>query len=400
MIFLFSVLASCGKSSEDSPKNGEPAESSQSTHEYPSELSGEELTYGDFVKYSGRYYISDDEVWFGLSASGFEVEFEGTSLTAIFKGQWLNEVVGQGTQVPFIGVFVDGETDPRNAEKIEIYMKEETEYALVSGLPYGKHNVKVYKLTETSCNKLGLKSLKTNGKFADAPQKNKPLIEFYGDSVTCGYGVDFVDQTAFSTDSENATKTFAYLTARMLGADFSFVSASGWGMNHGLGDDSDIPEWFDKADIRSDCAWDNKVNMPDIVVINLGANDNQYIIGNVSGPVSTEESKNRMDAYLSAYKSFIERILKTYGRNIPVFCCYGTMGEANIYTPLENLIYDEFQDKGCPNVYPVKLSDGAVNGDKALHGHPNLKTHADSADILVKAITENTNYVMRTENIR
>lgn len=38
--------------------------------------------------------------------------------------------------------------------------------------------------------------------------------------MTCGYGIDFTDQTAFSTDTENAILTYAYLSARMLGADF------------------------------------------------------------------------------------------------------------------------------------------------------------------------------------
>lgn len=255
------------------------------------------------------------------------------------------------------------------------------------------------KLTETSCNKLALTKLTTDGKFAAAPEKAAISIEFYGDSVTCGYGVDFDAQTTFSTDSENATKTYAYLTAVSFGADFSLISASGWGMKRGLGEDSAVPDWFDKADIRSDKPWDNAAHKPDIVVINLGANDNQYILGNVGGGVDETGSQSRMNDYLSAYKAFILKILSVYGRSTPVFCCYGTMGESNIYIPLENMLYDDFQDSGYPSVYPVKLSDGSLNGEKALHGHPNYKTHSDSAEILVKAITENTKFKITGENV-
>lgn len=376
-----------------------PQKESSVEREYPSEIIGSELYEGDLVKFCGRYYSEDETVWFGLSGAGFEVNFEGTSLTADFGGTWQNEVVGQGTQVPYIGVFVGGETDPEKAEKIEIYLKEETPYTLVENLPYGKHSVRVLKLTETSCNKLALTKLSTDGKFCSAPKKAEISIEFYGDSVTCGYGVDFDTQVSFSTDSENATKTYAYLTATRLNADFSLISASGWGMKRGLGDDSAIPDWFDKADIRCDKPWDNSADKPDMVVINLGANDNQYILGNVGGSVDEAGSKARLDDYLAAYKAFILKLLSVYGRTTPVFCCYGTMGEANIYTPLENMLYDDFQDRGYPNVYPVKLSDGSLNGEKALHGHPNYKTHSDSAEILIKAITENTKFKTTGDNV-
>lgn len=372
------IAVSCSNKTEESKGN----------REYPSEIAGEELFDEDLVKYCGRYYEEDRAAWFGLSSSGFEVSFTGTELTADFKGEWQNEVVGQGVQTPFIGVFIDGETDPEKAEKLEIYMKEDTSYTIVDKLPYGKHSVKVLKLTETSCNKLALTKLSTDGKFAAAPEKAKTLIEFYGDSVTCGYGVDFVDQVNFSTASENSAKTYAYLTAAALKADCSFISASGWGMKRGLGENSAIPDWFETADIRSDKKWNNVGHKPDIVVINLGANDNQYILGNVGGYVDEAQQQSRMNDYLSAYKAFINKILSTYGKTTPVFCCYGTMGEANIYVPLENMLYDDFQDRGYPNVYPVKLSDGSLNGEKALHGHPNYKTHCDSAEILVKAIKE------------
>ena len=370
--------------------------------EYYGELRAEQLFGGDYVKWQGRHYYDEQDraVWFNLSASGFEVEFEGTQLKAEFMGEWQNEVVGQGVQYPYVGILVDDETDPRLAVREEIYRKESTEYILAQGLPRGRHTVKVYKLSETSSNKLALVSLKTDGTILDAPAAAPLSMEFYGDSVTCGYGIDFTDQTAFSTDTENAILTYAYLTARMLGADFSMISASGWGMAHGLGDDSAIPDWFGYADIRSQVVWDNASNVPDIVVINLGANDNQYIIGNVSGPVSDQERAERMENYLEAYRAFIRLLLQTYGRETPIFCCYGTMGEANIYTPLENMIYDDFQDSGYPNVYPVKLSDGYGNGTPALHGHPNVQSNIDSADILVKNITDYTDFAVQRENIK
>ena len=380
-------LAACG--AHDAPR------------EYYAELSGEQLVQGGYVKWQGRHYFDEERnaVWFNFSAAGFEVEFEGTQLKAEFLGEWQNQVVGQGVQNPYVAIFIDGETDPRNAAIEEIYNKDRTEYVLAEKLPAGRHTVRVYKRSETSSNKLALASLKTDGKILDAPAAAPLSIEFYGDSVTCGYGIDFTNQTAFSTDTENALLTYAYLSAHVLGADFSLISVSGWGMAHGLGDNSAVPDWFEYADIRSDRRWEVAAHKPDIVVINLGANDNQYILGNVSGPVSEGERAARLQNYLTAYKTFIHKLLSVYGKDTPIFCCFGTMGETNIYTPLENMIYDEFQDKAHPNVYPVRLSDGAGHGTPALHGHPNVKSNIASANILVKAITENTEYTVRNENI-
>lgn len=366
---------------------------------YPS-VSGKNLLSGGFVKWQGRqYYNAENQaVYFNMSASGFEVEFEGTYLNAILLGDWSNEVVGQGDQNPYINVFVDGETHPTKAEKIEIYMKEPTEYTLAKNLGGGKHSVKVFKCTETSSNKLALQSLVTDGKILDAPARGKLNIEFYGDSVTCGYGISATNQTSFSTDTEEALQTYAYLCARMLSADFTYMAASGYGMAHGLGANSSIAKWFGYADVNTDEKWDNAKNKVDIVVINLGANDNQYIIGNVDGVTSPYKKKERLENYLLTYKNFILNAIKVYGRDTPIFCCFGMMRETNLYTEIENLVYDEFQDKGYPNVYPIKLSEGVKN-PLALHGHPGTKTNIESADILLNAIEENTKFKRTTDNI-
>lgn len=101
-------------------KNGPPE-----PKEYYGELTGALLCSGDYVKWQGRNYFDEEKqaVWFNLSASGFEVAFEGTELTAKLMGEWQNEVVGQGVQYPYIGVLIDGETDPRRARREEIYMR-------------------------------------------------------------------------------------------------------------------------------------------------------------------------------------------------------------------------------------------------------------------------------------
>lgn len=49
-------------------------------------------------------------------------------------------------------------------------------------------------------------------------------MEFIGDSITCGYGVDDPDKEHhFKTATEDVTKAYAYKTALALNADYSMV---------------------------------------------------------------------------------------------------------------------------------------------------------------------------------
>ena len=71
---------------------------------------------------------------------------------------------------------------------------------------------------------------------------NGKYIEFIGDSITCGYGIDTAcEANTFSTTNENVNKAFSYLTAAALGADASFVSYSGHGLISGYTGNPDIP---------------------------------------------------------------------------------------------------------------------------------------------------------------
>ena len=58
-------------------------------------------------------------------------------------------------------------------------------------------------------------------------EKKKLSIEFIGDSITCTYGVEAPDQTYhFTTAKENFSKSYAYLDAKILDADYSAVALS------------------------------------------------------------------------------------------------------------------------------------------------------------------------------
>ena len=121
--------------------------------------------------------------------------------------------------------------------------KEKT-VSLFSGDSARLAKVKVIHLSEANNGAVGVSAIKVNSDVK-APVNPTPesdlRIEFIGDSITCGYGVE--GKTAyegFKTTTENFMKSYAYLTAQKLGAEYSAVCYSGHGIISGYSNDGTI----------------------------------------------------------------------------------------------------------------------------------------------------------------
>ena len=333
---------------------------------------------GEYIKWFGRYSYDETEenALFTQSASGFEIRFKGEKLSAVMSAIWSESA--DAAYNPVLAVAVDGEDDPRNFSQIVLDDINSKEYVLAEALsPETEHTVRVYKKSEAAFGKVYLHSVESDGKLLKKSDEKRLQIEVFGDSITCGYGVDFTGEEGevFSTLTEDACETYAFLTARMLNAELSMLCASGWGMKEGLSPNTEIPLWFDSVDLNSDIPWDTRAHAADIVVITLGANDNQYIL---QGGTSLMQS--RIEQYKAAYKAFIERIFNVYPKT-KVVCCYGFLNEGNVYEPIKELAL-EFRAAG-KSVYDLQLSSADSNPPIALHGHPGKKSHIAAAEELV-----------------
>lgn len=105
-------------------------------------------------------------------------------------------------------------------------------------------------------------------------------IEFIGNSITCGYGIeDSIPSNDFSYDTENHTLTYAHLAGRALNADVNIVARSGIGIYRNFGGDRKgtdhtMPSEYDNTMLyRPEVKWDFTQFTPDIICINLGTND-------------------------------------------------------------------------------------------------------------------------------
>lgn len=232
----------------------------------------------DNVKLIGRTYRKGDTTILGYSASG--IEFKCTGTKAVFN---VNGSVGEAR----IGVFVNGKLVKQG------YIKNKKTNAVEVDLPEGESTVKLIKLSEAAQSVIAIDSFEVDGK-PQPTEAAKHSIEFIGDSITCGYGVDDPLGKSFSIYNENAAKTYAYKAAQNFGADYSFVSVSGAGVISGysgngkINDALLVPNFYDKfcftwswfdGEQTANYDWDFSQYQPELIVVNLGTNDNSYTKG-------------------------------------------------------------------------------------------------------------------------
>ena len=175
------------------------------------------------AKLTGRVYFKDEVMWLGLSGSGASFTFGGTKLVLKLKGD--NIAVGENPiDYARIAVYVDGK---RVVE--EMINCAEKEVTVIDRTENAQSVVEIIKLSESPMSAVGIEAF-AEGSAEALPEK--PLkIEFIGDSITCGYGVDDEDENhQFTTATEDVTKAYAYKTAKALDAEYSMFSASGYGI--------------------------------------------------------------------------------------------------------------------------------------------------------------------------
>lgn len=243
------------------------------------------------VRTLGRTYFDNDILWAIYSSSGVEFNIKAKRLDVAIKGDSYAKVSSANgqTNLARMVVFVNGE---RKLD--ELILKQDQTFTVFDQKDEIEGVVQIIKISEVSSSVAGIKSISVDKKGKIWPTEAKSRrIEFIGDSITCGYGIDDENRNHhFSTATEDNTKTYAYKTAAALKADYSMVSISGWGVISGYTSNPNqkssgqlIPKYYDKlgfcyntfdGKIAQEIDWDFNKFKSDIVVINLGTNDNSY----------------------------------------------------------------------------------------------------------------------------
>lgn len=379
------LFAGCSDNSSAAETTSEAAVteavSEETTSEAPAEPSPVVLTE-ETVKLTGRTELIDDTLWCAFSGTGADFIYTGKGLDITIVGDGA-ATVGSDCQAR-VAVYVNGE---RVVD--EMIDSAEKTFRVAESDEITTSEIQIIKLSETAQSTIGIKPLVLGEGESIVPAEAKALkIEFIGDSITCGYGVDDeVKENHFSTSTEDVTKAYAYKTAQLLDADYSMVSISGWGIISGYTNDASkkadsqcIPLYYGKLGYSynkfagttapQDIDWDFSRYQPDIIVINLGTNDNSYVNG----------SMDKRTEFVNAYKDFIGQVREN-NPDAEIFCTLGIMG-AQLFTDAAEAAIAFSEETGDTKVHYIQLptQDGSLG--YAADWHPTEATHEVAAEYL------------------
>ncbi|HHT88066.1 MAG TPA: SGNH/GDSL hydrolase family protein [Clostridiales bacterium] len=341
----------------------------------------------DSVKQLGRTYYSEDGIlWCAFSGTGAEFKFVGKKCTINIVGDSVS-ITNEFDNHARIGIYVN---DKRVVD--DMISKWKSEYVVIDESEPTEAVIRVIKLSECAMSTFGIASIDVEKGRIEPTDNKELLIEFVGDSITCGYGVDDENyEHHFSTKTEDVTKAYAYKAAEALNADYSMVAISGYGIISGYteGDEpipeQTIPQYYDTlgfsyggfgASKPQDIKWDFTKRQPDIIVINLGTNDSSYIKG----------YDDRHDWFFGEYTAFIRKV-RGHNPDAVIICSIGIMG-AQLYPVIRNAVNTYINETGDYNIEVLKFNMQSQRDGYAADWHPTERTHTKAAGKLVERIRQ------------
>lgn len=346
------------------------------------------------VKYLGRTCLFDSTLYLSLSGSGFEFIYTGRGLDISLIGGAAAETPDNDGNYARIAVYVNGtriiDTQVSSGE-MRLRVAESIE-PLTSVIRF-------VKLSECAMSLVGVKPLEiSEGEIIKPVPAKARKIEFIGDSITCGYGVDDEDPLhPFKTATEDVSKAYAYKTAMALDADYSMFSASGYGIISGYTGDPSvkmpaqrIPLFYESMGFSydrlpdlpapMDIPWDFTRFRPDAVVINLGTNDDSYC----------QEDRSRQEEYAASYAEFLKTVRK-HNPGAAIFCILGLMGD-RLYPWICKACEDYRESAQDSRIFTVRLEEQDASLGYVSDYHPLESAHEKAAQTLIPEIRRVMNW--------
>ncbi|MCR4927263.1 MAG: polysaccharide deacetylase family protein [Lachnospiraceae bacterium] len=337
------------------------------------------------IKALGRTILRKGIRWCAFSGTGIEFVSRGKDVRI--------KIYGDSTV-----------TDPDNRARLAIYVdgrriiddmikEKEKEYVIARDARETVHTVRVIKLSESAMSTMGIGEIITESVLPTA-QKDF-FIEYIGDSITCGYGVDDENpEHHFLTSTEDVTKSFSYVSAGMLDVDYSMVSFSGYGVLSGYTDSGKInskellPPHYKKFGFSyatsgtegdtfkaEDIEWDFSGRKPQMVIINLGTNDSSY----------TGDNEKLQKQYQEKYIEFVKTVRTQY-KDSYILCILGLMGDI-LYPALSEAVNTYKVENADFKIETMPLVPIIAETEKYVADyHPTKVSHRRAAEALAERV--------------
>lgn len=328
------------------------------------------------IYFHGRIDKSNPEV--------YKLYWPGSSIKIIFKGTSAEALLKDERGENYYNVIVDDSVSLMRMDTIKKW------YILAENLKDTIHTIELFKRTEYDRGKtefFGF-NISNNGKLLPVP-KNARIIEFFGNSITCGYASeDYSGKDRPDSIYTNNYISYSTLTAHHFMADYYCTSKSGIGIMISWFD-YNIHKIWDKIDpMNSVSLWDFSKVQPDIVVVNLFQND--------SWLVNMPERKEFKEIFgttppteeyiIDSYIEFIKKIRGVYP-DANIICCLGSMDAT-----AEGSKWPDYVTCAVKKIKNEKPNDKLFTcffPYKDTPGHPKVEEQKVMADSLIGFIEKN-----------
>ncbi len=325
------------------------------------------------VKLLGRGSYDTGRMYLSHSGSGIEFLCKGAYAEITVNSVDSAEITEK--HKPRIAIYSDG-----NLIVDECIGSETKNYRINTS--YEGTVITLIKLSEAMYSSVSVSRICSFGMEDIKPTEKQELkIEFIGDSITCGYGIDAGYFGSFSTQTENFSKSYAYLTAQNLGADYSAVCFSGYGVvsgytENGYKTDKLVMNEYDKACLVADneYMWDFSKTENDLIVVNLGTNDASYC----------SDSYSRRNEFVNAYIDLLSTV-REKNPSAYILCVLGDMNNS-LFSSVESAVLKYSLQSGDNRVEAFTISYKMGENDIVIDGHPGEESNLCASTTLTYKI--------------
>ena len=304
------------------------------------------------IKILGKRYLADSkQINCDWTCSGIEfvIDHEGGPIAFSVKGH-------AGSS--YFRIWVDGE-ECINPVRKNIRTPYFTAYASMNvlktkGIEAGEHTIRIMKVTGHTLSRAQILSVTFAGTILSEkkPQDSDLYIEYVGDSICCAWGT--IGSYKGDFDDQDGTLAYPYLVSEELHADYAVTALSGQGLLCGNPGMTDGYLYASPLRDKTDNGLYQFERKADIVVINIGTNDRNYV--------------NDEAAFETAYLNFLNTVRQKNGEDCKIICVYNMMNDTH-----ENAILSSVETFGGEdaNVYVWKA--------ERTSGHPSKSKHEQYA---------------------
>ena len=344
------------------------------------------------ITYIGRTEVKDGNVSFDWTGVYTKVRFQGNSLS----------VKASDTKKNYYNVWIDSAMDTKPDKVVAVHGTDTTIVILSAEelkARFGKdrkatkapHQVIIQKRTEGEQGITTISEFITDGEFLQADAPKDRIIEYIGDSYTCGYGTESSNKERFKPETENQNLTYACAVARYFDAEQIVVAHSGMGIVRNYNSkftDYCMPERYTQTfDTEKEPVWDAKSCglKPDITIIYLGTND-------FSRGMQPAER-----LFVKNYIKLMKEVKDNYGEGHPILCM----------VPKHDFLMFEYVRKvldSCrlKNVHMLALGQSVHDNvkDMGADGHPNYSGHLKIAHNVIPYVSTITGWELTGNAIK